>query len=80
MTQKFLFIVSHYTPFPISEQGGIWNVIAKDEDECFDLITAEDISNMYEKYYSNLRENILNADVYPLLEEEESRVVAEFTT
>ena len=25
-----------------SEYGGIWNVIAQDDDECFDLITAQD--------------------------------------
>lgn len=81
MTQKFLYIVAHYPPFPVSEQGGIWNVVAKDDDECFDLIVAEDSSNIYEKYYSILRENIINAEVLPLISgNEDSRVVAEFTT
>ena len=42
MTQKFLYIVDHFIPFPSSEYGGIWNVIAENDDECFDLITAED--------------------------------------
>jgi len=40
MAQKFLYIVDHYVPFPSSEYGGIWNVVAKTDDECFDLITA----------------------------------------
>ena len=42
MTDKFLYVVDHYVPFPSSEYGGIWNVIAQDDDECFDLITAQD--------------------------------------
>ena len=25
-----------------SEYGGLWNVIAENDDECFDLITASD--------------------------------------
>ena len=61
MTQKFLYIVSHYVPFPSSEYGGVWNVVAENDDDCFDLISAEDNGNFYEKYYSDLKENILNA-------------------
>ena len=38
MMTKFLFIVDHFIPFPQSEYGGIWNVIADDDEECFDLI------------------------------------------
>jgi hypothetical protein len=30
---KFFYIVDHYVPFPSSEYGGIWNVIAEDDDE-----------------------------------------------
>lgn len=41
MAQKFFYVVDHYVPFP-SEYGGIWNVIAEDDDECFELIVAED--------------------------------------
>jgi hypothetical protein len=77
---KYLYIVDHYVPFPSSEYGGIWNVIAKDNDECFDLIVAEDDGNFYEKYYSNLKENILNARIFTLAEEEQSSVVDSFTT
>jgi hypothetical protein len=77
---KFLYIVDHYMPFPHSEYGGLWNVIAKDDNECFDLITSEDDGNFYEKFYSNLRENILNARTYALAENVESSVVESFTT
>jgi hypothetical protein len=80
MTQKFLYIVDHYIPFPSSEYGGIWNVVAEDGDECFDLISAEDSINFYEKFYSDLRENIINARVYTLAENIESSVVESFTT
>ena len=68
-------------PFPHSEYGGLWNVIAENDDECFDLITADDDDgNFYEKFYSNLRENILNARTYALAEDVESTVVESFTT
>ena len=39
---KLFYIVDHYVPFPSSEYGGIWNVIAQDDNECFDLITSAD--------------------------------------
>lgn len=77
---KYLYIVDHYVPFPSSEYGGIWNVIAEDDDECFDLITAEDDGNFYEKHYSELKENIVNARVFPLADNEPSSVVDSFTT
>ena len=80
MAQKFFYIVDHYIPFPSSEYGGVWNVVAEDDDECFDLISAEDNGNFYEKYYSNLKENILNARTFALAEDVESFVVESFTT
>jgi hypothetical protein len=80
MTQKFLYIVDHYVPFPSSEYGGLWNVIAESDDECFDLIVAEDDGNFYDKFYSDLKENILNARTYALAENIDSQVVDSFTT
>ena len=80
MAQKFFYIVDHYVPFPSSEYGGVWNVIAEDDDECFDLISNEDDGNFYEKYYSDLRENIMNARTFVLAEDVESTVVESFTT
>jgi len=80
MAQKFLYIVDHYVPFPSSEYGGLWNVISEDDDECFDLIVAEDSGNFYEQYYTDLRENIVNARVYALAEDVGSQVIESFTT
>jgi len=77
---KYLYIVDHYIPFPSSEYGGLWNVIAEDDDECFDIITAEDDGNFYEQYYTNLRENIVKARTFALAEDVESGVVESFTT
>lgn len=80
MAQKFFYIVDHYVPFPSSEYGGIWNVIAENDDECFDLITEVDEGDWNSQYYSNLRENILKSTTFALAEDVESRVVEEFTT
>ena len=62
---KFFYIVDHYVPFPSSEYGGTWNVIAEDDDECFDLITGTDNGDFNSKYYGNLRENILKSRLMP---------------
>ena len=42
MMTKFMYVVDHFIPFPASEYGGIWNVVAESDDECFDLITEND--------------------------------------
>jgi len=79
MTKKFLYIVDHFCPFPRSEYGGIWNVVAKDDDECFDLIKDYD-EGFDEEFYVNLREKIVNARTYELAENIESAVIEAFTT
>jgi len=76
---KYLYVVDHFVPFPSSEYGGIWNVVASDNEECFYLIVDFDADNNVE-YYSNLRQNIMKATVLPLAEDCESSVIAEFTT
>ena len=76
---KFLYIVEHFVPFPQSEYGGVWNVIASDDDECFDLITERD-QEFNVKYYGNLRNNIQNSTVLALEGQLESGIVEEFTT
>lgn len=76
---KNLYIVDHFVPFPSSEYGGLWNVIAEDNEECYDLIVDYD-GEFNVEYYSNLRENIMKARVYSLAEEVQSMVVEAFTT
>ena len=80
MMTKFFYIVDHYVPFPSSEYGGVWNVIAENDDECFDLITSRDEGDFNSKYYGNLRENILKSRTFALAEDLESNIVEEFTT
>lgn len=75
----YLYIVDHYIPFPSSEYGGIWNVIAQNDDECFDLITADD-DGFYEQYYSDLKDKIIKAQRFALANDQTSRVVESFTT
>lgn len=76
---KYLYIVDHFCPFPTSEYGGLWNVIAQDDEECFDLITEHD-QEFNTEYYGVLREHIQGARVYGLSEDLDSCVVESFTT
>jgi hypothetical protein len=80
MTQKFLYLIPHAIPFPSSEYGGLWNVIAESNEECFDLISNHWEYQGYEEHNPKLRENILKAEKFSLVENEESRVVEAFTT
>jgi|TARA_Y100000015_G_scaffold40496_1_gene45470 hypothetical protein len=79
MTDKFLYIVDHFCPFPQSEYGGIWNVIARDDEECFDIIVCED-DDLNIGCYSKLRENIKKSNKYALKGEETSKLVTSFLT
>ena len=79
MMTKFLFIVDHFVPFPQSEYGGIWNVIAEGNEECFDLIADAD-EGLNEQYYNKLRENVSKAVACELAGELDSQVVTEFLT
>ena len=76
---KYLYLVNHFVPFPSSEYGGLWAVTAQDDDECFDLITDYD-DGFNQKYYVELRENIVDGQRFVLQENEGSRVVEAFTT
>tara|TARA_Y100000385_G_C12923481_1_gene563609 strand:+ start:467 stop:706 length:240 start_codon:yes stop_codon:yes gene_type:complete len=79
MASKFFYVVDHFESFPSSEYGGLWNVIADNDEECFDLIVEE--SAFAEKYYSNLRQNIEKATIFTLGEESgTSRIVEYFIT
>lgn len=76
---KYLYIVEHFLPFPISQCSGIWNVIAKDDNECFDLIVDED-GNQYPEHYNKLRENVIKAQKFALKDEYQSSVIEAFLT
>ena len=79
MAQKFLYLVDHFVSFPQSEYGGVWNVIAENDDECFDLISGVDNGD-YESCYVNLRNNIVKAPRFALADDVESEVIDRFIT
>ena len=77
---KYLYIVPHAISFPGSEYGGLWNVIAENNDECFDLISNHDEYIDYDEYFGKLRENITKAQRFSLIDEQQSRIVESFVT
>jgi hypothetical protein len=77
-TMKYLYLVDYYAPTSHSD-GGLLNVIAESDDECFDLVVEWD-NETWTEYYPKLRENIIKAPKFALVDEEESRVVEAFTT
>ena len=72
---KYLYIVDHAISFPSSEYGGLYNVIAETNEECFDLISTHYEYDGYDEYYPKLRENILKAQRFALVDEETPRIV-----
>jgi len=78
MAQKYFYVVNHYVPFPSSEYGGIWIVIAEDNEECFDLISEGD--SQYPQYFNKLRENIIKANKFKLADDLKSKIVESFLT
>ena len=78
---KYLYIVDHFVPFPQSEYGGIWNVLASDDNECFDLITEQD-NDLNLQYYQKLRENIVKSPKYKVIDDNSvaSEVITSFLT
>lgn len=79
MTQKYLYILDYFVPVFQSEYGGLLNVIAENDDECFDLVVEWD-NETWPEHYTKLRENVVKAQRFLLAEEEDSRVVEAFTT
>lgn len=77
---KYLYIVSHAIPFPGSEYGGLWNVIAENNDECFNLISNHYEYKDYDEYFEKLCMNIINAQRFSLMDEQQSRIVEVFVT
>ena len=77
---KYLYIVDHAISFPRSEYGGLYNVIAESNEECFDLISNHYEYVGYDDCFGRLRENILKAEKFGLVDEEVSRIVESFTT
>lgn len=74
MQPKLIYILDYFVP---NTDGGLLTVIAGSDDECFDLVVQWD-NESWPEHYPKLRENILRAFKFPLLNDEESRVVETF--
>ena len=80
---KYLYLVDYWVPFPSSEYGGIINVIAESDQECFDLLTdpdAEETSGFDKKYEDRVMPHVVKAPRFALAEDEESRILDVFLT
>ena len=74
---KFLYLIDYYVPISHSD-GGLLNVIAENDDECFDIVVEWD-NEQWTQHYGKLRENILKAQRFSIVDEVESGVVEAFT-
>lgn len=80
MNMKYVYTFDHFVPFPHSEYGGVWVVVAKDDNECYDLVVEYD-EDWNKDHYPKAMENIKKAIKLALLEEDQdSRVIDSFTT
>lgn len=79
MAQKFLYLVDYWPMFPTAEYGGLLAVIGENDNEVHDiLLNWRD--DYLEKYDGLIMEKVVKAQVFPLVENEESRVVEAFVT
>ena len=76
---KTLYIIDYWVPFPSSEYGGVVNVIAGDDQECFDILQKER-EGCHSKYDNLIMQSIKDATTIKVFDYEESRVVTSFTT
>ena len=76
---KYLYLIDHFVPFPQSEYGGQWSVVADSDEQCFDVVVSED-EELNIGCYGKLRENISKASKFALVGQENSRVVSSFLT
>ena len=75
---KTIYLVDYWVPFPSSEYGGMISVIAKDDKECFDILSE---FPQFDKSYDGLMmANIVKAPKFKLIDDEESRIVDAFLT
>ena len=75
---KFLYVVDYWVPFPTSEYGGIVNVIASNDQECFNLLSEEE--SFPENYGHLIMENVINATKLRLAEDYECDIIEAFLT
>ena len=60
-----LYIGHYWVPFPASEYGGTWLVIASDEEECEKLLRME-AGTSYKEYHDRIQKEVKSAQVFDL--------------
>ena len=75
---KFLYVIDYWVPFPTSEYGGVINVIASSDQECFELLSEEE--SFPENYGHLIMENVINATKLRLAEDYECDIIDAFIT
>jgi hypothetical protein len=80
-----LFAGKYWIPFPSSEYGGNWIVVAKDKAHCIEILEAvyqpdEDGWVGYSEYNNRIPDVVDNAKQYDLVGDYTAGVVDMFTT
>ena len=79
LMDKYLYIVDYWVPFPQSEYGGVINVVAKDDQECFDL--CRELNDGYQDdHVGQILPKVKNAVRLKVDETEEVGIVSSFMT
>ena len=60
-----LYLGHYWVPFPSSEYGGTWAVIASDEQECVELL-RKNAGDYYEEYHDRIQGEVESAQVFDL--------------
>ena len=77
---KYLYIVDYWIPFPQSEYGGMITVIAKDDNECFEILTNPYEDFYQESYVNRVLPAIKNAQKLQLANDYKSDIIEAFIT
>lgn len=77
---KYIYVGDYWVPFPSSEYGGMWAVIASDDQECAEILERNSTSLFNEEYVTEIRGAVEKARRFELVERVESGVVDMFFT
>jgi hypothetical protein len=61
-----IYIGSYWVDFPMSEYGGMWAVVAKDDDACFDILKESQSGFYKDELDDDIRQSIKDAKSYRL--------------
>ena len=77
--KKFIYVGEFWVPFPSSEYGGSWSVIASNKNEVATLLRNQ-VTDYYKQYDENMLESIEKAKYFELACEPKSMVINTFFT